>query len=111
MNRAFGLATLPLPSSGCQSDHVLSGVPVLPVREDTSTLSPGAAFHEILPHVETESVSLTFDSYVPDVASVSPMRKSFPIFDDVAYKRFPTSSNRVVCSSVDSRSSVVFLTP
>src|SRR6185369_2108410 len=111
MNRALGLAMPLVLSTGCQSDQVLSGVPVFPVRDEISTISPAPAFHDTFPHVEIESVSLTFDSYVPDVAKVSPIRKSFPMLEEVAYRRLPTSSNRVVCSSVDSRSSVVFFTP
>src|SRR5262245_8285197 len=83
-NRAFGLAMAPLASTRCQSDQVLSGVPVLPVRVDISMTSPAAAFHDALPHDEIESVSFTFDSYVPDVATASPIRNSFPMFAEVA---------------------------
>src|ERR1051326_7515751 len=111
MNRALGLAIAPLASTAFQSDHVLSGVPVLPVLVDTSIDSPSSAFQVTLPHEETESVSLTDDSYVPDVAKPSPIRNSLPIFEDAAYRRSPTSRRRVVCSSVDSSIKVVFLGP
>src|SRR5436189_1427077 len=109
MNRAFGLAIPPAVSTACQSDQVLSGAPVFPVRVENSIALPVPDFHDGLPHEETESVSFTFDSYVPDVANESPIRNNFPIFADVAYSRSPTASNRVVCSSVDSSRSVVFL--
>src|SRR5215831_15443984 len=109
MNLAFGLVVAPAASTFCQSDHVLSGVLVFPVLVEISIASPSPDLHESLPHDEIESVSFTFDSYVPEVDNASPMRKSFPMFAEVAYKRFPVSSNRVVCSSVDSTKSVTFL--
>src|SRR5438132_12411887 len=98
-------------SNGCHSDHVLSVTLVLPVLVETSTRFLSSDLHVSLPHEETASVSLTVDSYVPDVADVSPMRKSFPMLDEAAYSWFPAWIRRVVCSSVDSRSNVVFLEP
>src|SRR5437879_8822122 len=98
-------------STGCHSYHVLSGTLVLPVLVEISILFLSSDLHVSLPHEETASVSLTVDSYVPDVADVSPMRKSFPMLDEAAYSRFPAWIRRVVCSSVDSRSNVVFLGP
>src|SRR3989442_11719733 len=111
MNLAFGLELPPPESTRCQSDQVLSGVPVFPLLVDTSMRLLSSVFQESLPQDDTASVSFTVDSYVPNVASASPMRKSFPIFDDAAYNRFPTANRRVVCSSVDSSSNVVFFGP
>src|SRR5262245_36422019 len=111
MNLAFGLGVAPAPSTFCQSDHVLSGVLVFPVLVEISIPSPSPDLHEILPQEEMESVSLTFDSYVPEVDKVSPTRKSFPMFAVAAYRRFPVASSRVVCSSLDSTSNVTFLGP
>src|SRR5437660_10565272 len=111
MNLAFGLGLAPSASTGCHSDQVLSGTLVFPLLVNTSIRRLSSDLHESLPHDETASVSLTVDSYVPDIASASPTRKSFPIFADVAYSRFPTAINRVVCSSVDSRSHVVYFGP
>src|SRR5438105_4468116 len=109
MNLAFGLVLAPPEFKGCQSDQVLSGTLVFPALVDISTRPVLSDFQESLPQEETASVSLTTDSYVPEDARVSPMRNSFPMFADAAYSRFPTWINRVVCSSLDSRSNVVFL--
>src|SRR5215831_14932495 len=110
MNLAFGLAVAPEGSTFCQSDQVLSGVLVFPVLVEISTL-PALDFQESLPKEEMESVSLTVDSYVPEVASASPIRNNFPIFAEVAYRRLPACSNRVVCSSVDSMTRVMLRGP
>src|SRR5438093_1617646 len=98
-------------STGCHSDHVLSGTLVLPVLVETSIRFLSSDLHVSLPHEETASVSLTLDSYVPDVADVSLIPKSFPMLAEAAYSRLPAWISRVVCSSVDSRSNVVFLGP
>src|SRR5213593_1402782 len=111
MNLAFGLTVPPVESTACQSDHVLSGTLVLPVLVYISTRFFSSDLQLSLPHAETASVSFTVDSYVPEVASASPTRKSFPILAEAAYSRFPAWINRVVCSSVDSNSKVVFLGP
>src|SRR5215471_14998748 len=62
INLAFGLAVAPLESTVCQSDQVLSGVLIFPVRVTISIWPPSRDFHESLPHVEMESVSFTIDS-------------------------------------------------
>ena|SRR5437762_13289172 len=111
MNLAFGLAFAPVESTGSQSDQVLSGTLVLPVLVEISIRFFSSDLQVSLPHDETASVSFTVDSYVPEVASASPIRKSFPMLAEAAYSRFPAWINRVVCSSVDSSSNVVFLGP
>ena len=79
MNRALGLDGVPIVSTVAHSDHVLSGELVLPLRVKTSISSRFCAFQESFPYVEMASVSLTMDSYVPEVASASLMLKSFPM--------------------------------
>src|ERR1700720_4523512 len=79
MNRALGLVELPPAATDDQSDQVLSGELVFPLRVNTCSSSGCSAFQESLPQVEMASVSRTIDSYVPDVAKASPRLNSFPI--------------------------------
>src|SRR5215471_12557604 len=106
MKRAFGLDGAPAASTGVQSDQVLSGELVLPLRVATWTRSGFCPFQAIRPHMDIASVSRTTDSYVPDLAGASAILNSFPTFAVVAYIRLLDSISFVVCSSVDSTNSV-----
>ena len=62
MKRAFGLSVEPSPSTRLQSDQVLSGEPVLPLRVYTWMSCGVSDFKVTLPQLEIASVSRTLDS-------------------------------------------------
>src|SRR5690349_13550736 len=83
--RACGLAIFS-PSScvarGDQSDHVLSGLLVLPLRVATRTAPPAAsACHRTRPQEDDVSVSFTLETKVPSALGALPRSYSMPGLD------------------------------